>query len=130
MKRSRRKRQNRTWRRVLEAPPEADLPTVAARAIYDGSPYHKTMLSFAGMPRRRSRPSASICPSELAHSQQQIEQWLRSAIEAGHTGVWDREFPRQVWYREGETVYEALHGGGGHYHGYPLLADEPVEGLP
>ncbi|MDE0161214.1 MAG: hypothetical protein OXL98_05695 [Acidimicrobiaceae bacterium] len=49
--------------------------------------------------------------------------WLRSAIRAGSTGEpWEGGFPRYVWHREWDTVFEArlVNRGNGSYKGYPL----------
>lgn len=83
---------------MREVPEGVDLAEVAGRCRYVGSPYHKDRPGFAGMPRNR-RPAGSKCPSELADNQEQVQQWLRSAIVAGRTGRWDDEdrFPLEVF---------------------------------
>ena len=114
----------------MQAPPEGiDLEQVAESCRYDGSPYHKDRPGFAGMPRRR--PDATLCPSELADHRELIEGWLRNAVRTGRTGGWDRGYPRYVWHREGEFVFEARQGspGSGAYHGYPLEPAQQVRGL-
>lgn len=131
MRRSDHKRTNRTWRRVLDPPPQEVRRATADRATYLGSAYHKDTLSFAGMPARRIKADASICPRTLAHERPRIEGWLREAIRRGNVGVWMGDFPEQVWHREGEVTYEAVltRGSAGEYHGYPLEPNETVEGL-
>jgi hypothetical protein len=113
-------------------PPQAgvDLAKVAVSRRYVGSPYHKAGAGFAGQPRGR-RPSASLCPRQLVNQRHRVQRWLRAAIKAGHVGVWDGGFPRYVWHREGEIVFEARHGtpGSGEYHGYPLEPRQRVRGL-
>lgn len=82
------------------------------------------------MPVRR--PDASLCPSELADCRDLVEQWLRAAVLGGRTGKWEGGFPRYVWHREGDIVFEAKQGspGSGDYHGYPLDSWQTVRGFP
>lgn len=61
-----------------------------------------------------------------------IHEWLRSAIRRGATGApWESGFPRYVWYKDGETVFEGrlVNRGNGSYKGYPLEKDEWPEGV-
>ena len=124
-----RQRGNPKARKIVAPPLGTDLACVAASCRYVGSPYHKDGPSSAGTPRRR--PDASICPSTLADKQPDIEQWLRQAVRAGQVGPWDGGFPRYVWHREGDTIFEARQGspGSGEYHGYPLTPQQHVQGL-
>lgn len=115
----------------MEAPPKGiDLTQVAESCRYDGSPYHKDALGFAGMPRGR-RPSATLCPPELANRQDVVAGWLRDAVRSGRVGGWDGRYPRYVWHRERDIVFEARQGspGSGRYHGYPLEPVQRVRGL-
>lgn len=123
-------RNNPKARRVVAPPRDVVLAEVAESCRYVGSPYHKDRPSFAGTSHRR-RPDASICPPYLADCRDRVENWLREAVSAGQVGVWDRGFPRYVWYREGEVVFEARQGapGSGEYHGYPLSPMQRVRGL-
>lgn len=115
---------------MLAPPSNVDPARAADSSRYVGSPYHKDAPGFAGPPR--SRPDANMCPQYLAKRRGLVEGWLREAIRAGHTGTWERGYPRCVWYRKGEAVYEARQGspGSGEYHGYPLDPTEKVQGLP
>lgn len=113
------------------AVPEGVVPAdVAERCRHVGSPYHKDVPSFAGT-TRAPRPDASICPRDLAQARELVEGWLRAAVLAGQHGVWEQEFPRYIWYREGGIIYEARQGspGSGEYHGYPLEPWQTVQGL-
>ena len=117
-------------RAISPPPPEVLLSEVATSVQYTGSPYHKRIPSFAGPPS--FRPDASICPNKLATRQDDIEQWLKRAVEAGHCGGdWKQGFPHHVWHREGEILYEGCltNPGNGEYHGYPLEPDAVVRGL-
>jgi hypothetical protein len=124
------RRDNPKARRIRPVPEGVVLAEVAACATYVGSPVHKDIPSFAGV-SRAPRPDASICPRELAQARELVEEWLRQAILAGHCGVWEGGFPRYVWYRVADIVYEARQGsrGSGEYHGYPLEAWQAVRGL-
>lgn len=91
---------------------------------YVGSPEHKDLPSFAGYPRPRA--DASICDQRL-NSAEQITGWLRAAIQKGAFGrLWEGKFPRYVWYKDGDTVYEGrlINQELGEYKGYPLERSE------
>lgn len=112
-------------RRVRLVPPGTDLKVLAARVRYVGSPEHKDTPSFAGPPS--PRPDASICPRELKDDAELITRWLRAAIRAGSTGAqWNGDFPRYVWHKENDTVFEGrlTNSEAGWYKGYPLDNDE------
>lgn len=116
--------------RKIQPPPDGiDLTQVAESCRYVGSPYHKDVPGFAGVPHRR--PTASLCPRTLAARRPRIQQWLRDAVRSGRVGAWDGGYPRYVWHREGDIVFEARHGspGSGEYHGYPLEPSQTVRGL-
>lgn len=101
---------------------------MAKKCSYVGSPEHKDVPSFAGFPRPRA--DASICDRRL--QREEIDTWLRAAIEKGSFGeYWEGSFPRYVWYRHEQTVYEArlLNQENGQYKGYPLAEDEWPVGL-
>lgn len=113
-------------------PPEAqkDLRVVALRASYIGSPEHKDTISLAGVPRPRA--DASICDRKFARDFKTVALWLRSAILNGQVSeYWEGEFPRYVWYRDGDTVYEArlVNREAGWYKGYPLGRTEWPDGV-
>lgn len=116
-------------RAIVAADPER-LAAAARRATYVGSPEHKEGPSFAGQPRPRA--DASMCDPALANQQRRIIGWLRKAIRLGTVGgYWESDFPRYVWSRQGERVYEArlTNADLGQYKGYPLAVDEWPEGL-
>lgn len=99
-----------------------------AGSRYVGSPEHKDAPSFAGSPRPRA--DASICDQRLRH--EDVETWLRTAIERGAFGeYWEGAFPRYVWYKHEGTVYEPrlVNRESGEYKGYPLADDEWPPGL-
>ena len=131
MKRTNHTRDN--WRVRTVTPPSNDenLTRVAGACRYVGSPYHKNHPSFAGPPR--SRPRTSKCPADLKDKRELMECWLRNALMSGQVGaLWEGGFPRYVWHRDEDTVYEARQGspGSGEYHGYPLMPNQVVRGLP
>ena len=107
-----------------------DLDSVARRASYVGSPEHKDIPSFAGQPRLRA--DASICSRALAREQVRVTKWLREAIRSGNfSALWEGDFPRYVWHKEEEVVFEArlVNQGTGEYKGYPLNPEEWPQGL-
>ena len=122
-------RRRRPRRREISTPPGADLGGLARRVVYVGSPEHKDVPGFAGQPRPRA--DASRCPREIADAEP-VCDWLRDAIRRGATGApWEGEFPRYVWYKHGEVVYEGrlVNRRAGSYKGYPLDEDEWPAGI-
>ena len=103
---------------------------IAREVRYIGSPEHKDMPSFAGRPKPRG--DASICPRELTENPTKALRWLRAAIRKGAvSGLREGDYPRYVWYKDKETVYEArlVNRGNGEYKGYPLLREEWPRGI-
>lgn len=121
---------HRPRKRVLQSPPEeVDLDRLAARVTYVGSPEHKDIPSFAGPPRLRD--DASCCPRWI-RDPEVVCEWLRDAIRRGATAApWEGGFPRYVWYKHGETVFEGrlVNRGNGSYKGFPLCKKEWPEGI-
>ena len=108
----------------------AELDVLASRVHYVGSPEHKDVVSFAGRPQLRA--DASCCPRDVAADRERINQWLRTAIRTGATGApWEGAFPRYVWYKHQETVFEGrlVNRETGEYKGYPLEQDEWPRGV-
>ena len=122
-------RRKRPRRRVILALPEVDLDVLAERVTYVGSAEHKDVPSFAGQPRLRA--DASCCPRDIVDVKL-VRGWLCSAIRKGATGTpWEGEFPRCVWYKRDETVFEGrlVNREAGTYKGYPLNEDEWPPGI-
>lgn len=114
------------------APDSVDLAAVAELVSYVGSPEHKDEVSFAGK-SPRPRNDASICDRSLNGRLLDINRWLKEALKAGQfSGLWDQDrFPRYIWHREGDDVFEArlVNAGSGEYKGYKLNRDEWPEGI-
>lgn len=130
MKRTNHTRDNWRVRKVTPPSKDENLKRAASTCRYVGSPYHKSYPSIAGMPR--SKPSTTKCPIDLKNRRELMECWLRNALMSGQVGaLWEGGFPRYVWHREDDTVYEARQGapGSGEYHGYPLKPNQIVRGL-
>ncbi len=109
--------------------PEVDLDSLAERVTYVGSVEHKDTPGFAGHPRPRT--DASICPRPI-WDRKTASDWVKSAVRDGITGApWEGEFPRYVWYRDGDTVYEGrlVNRVTGEYKGYPLDQSEWPDGV-
>ena len=127
MRRPRQHRSNSRAKAVKPPPDGTDLEAVAEQVRYQSSPYHSRAARI-----QKNRPDASKCPSEVSNDLARVELWLRQAISAGATGgVWEGGFPRYVWHRVDNVVFEARQGspGTGVYHGYPLSPQEDVRGL-
>lgn len=120
----------RPRRRSLVIPPSGvNLGDLARRVSYVGSAEHKTYPSFAGQPRPRS--DATKCDPSF-RDQDQLTRWLREALRAGHVGSpWLGDFPRYVWHRHGNALYEAMlvNQELGEYKGYELAQTEWPAGL-
>ena len=108
MRRPKRRRDNPKARVVRPPPHGVDLDAVAKQVAYKSSDYHSTATRI-----RRPRPDASKCPPEVSKDLERVERWLREAIAQGWTGVWDKGFPRYVWRRVGDVIYEARQGSPG-----------------
>ena len=123
-------RRHRPQLREVHVQPGVDLDSLARRACYVGSVEHKDVVSFAGQPRWRA--DASCCPRDTAQGQERFNDWLRSAIRAGATGApWEGAFPRYVWYKNEDTVYEGrlVNREAGQYKGYSLHRNEWPRGI-
>ena len=55
----------------------------------------------------------------------------RRYLQRGHWAPWEGGFPRDVWYRDGDTVYEGrlVNREIGSYKGYPLDKLEWPDGV-
>lgn len=126
MRKPKRRRDNPKARVVRDPPRGVDLDDVAQRATYVSSSYHSSVARM-----RSPRPDASQCPSSLSKELERVQEWLREAIRSGSIGVWEKGFPRYVWRKVGDTIFEARQGspGSGQYHGYPLYPEQKVRGL-
>lgn len=103
------------------------LKSVAAKARYEGNPYHK--LGPGG--KKRRYPPASEC--DKSWTEEQATEYLRKSICFGLVSDnWSSDFPRYVWCKIGPVVYEAklTNETQGVYHGYPLNSrDEWPKGI-
>lgn len=120
----------RPLRREIHVPPNTDLGNVADNAKYIGSPEHRRdRRSFAGPSALRL--DASQCPPEI-NDRRMVTGWLRDSIREGTVGgMWEGKFPRYVWHREGDTIYEGrlTNRISGEYKGYPLSPAEWPSGI-
>jgi hypothetical protein len=97
------------------------LSRAARMAKYKSSPYHRSKGSNFGPAAHRRYPHASKCPSKW--NQLDADRVLKRAIEAGNVSQsWINKFPRFVWYKDGDDLYEARLSNEtlGEYHAYPL----------
>lgn len=124
-----RRRRRRPPKRIGPTPKDADLERLIDRVRYVGSVEHKDYPSLAGASRLRR--GATPCPRWI-RDPEVIRGWLREAIRRGAVaGPWERGFPRYVWYKHGDTVFEGrlMNRGDGSYKGYPLHRDEWPRGI-
>lgn len=119
-------KRKRSLRRVMIKDVDRErLLELSRRVTYVGSPEHKDVVSFAGQPRMRA--DASICDRKFARDLDRVKGWLAEAMLNGRIGEpWEGDFPRYVWYQDGDVVYEGrlVNREQGQYKGYPLVEDE------
>jgi hypothetical protein len=92
----------------------------ASKARYTGSPYHRSPGSKAGIVAQRVGLT-SRCPPNWTNIE--ATRVLRLAISEGYvSAIWEQCFPRYVWHKDDDVLYEArlTNSGTGEYHGYPL----------
>ena len=104
------------------------LKSLADRIEYSPSQYH---CPVEGKGRSlRSKP-ATPCPKRW--KKPDAEQAIRRSIVAGRISeAANGEFPRHVWYRDGDgTIYEAASevGTPSRYHAYPIPDYQVPKGL-
>ena len=116
---------------------------LAARAIYTGSPEHKTERSWLGMPQPRKNSKtgvpgfkqiATICPLVQDKQREIAIAWVKNAISQGHynPNIWDGEFPREIWHKDDQGNYwfgRLTQRGTGdgtqaEYKGWPISREE------
>jgi len=112
-------------------PAGIDLTALASRVVYEGSPEHKRYPYHGRPPGLRA--DASDCDKAHIGRDAEFVAWLREALLNGHIGApWEGDFPRYLWRREGDVVYEArlTNREQGAYKGYPLKDEmELPEGI-
>lgn len=123
------KRRSPLKRQFVGVLPE-NTEAIAGAATYIGSPEHKNTGSFAG--QRHPRRDASLCDIRFSTQQAMLTAWLIAGIRKGCCSTFgDGEFPKYVWYKDVETVYEArlVNKSTGEYKGYPLSREEWPNGV-
>lgn len=113
----------------LHPTPDAEmLLHAASAAVYGASRYH--CRGQKGEPVIiRVKPSTP-CPRQW--SDQDATQALRDSIRNGNVcEIWEDGFPRHVWHRDGDVLYEARHTRGptGLFHAYPIESLQAPIGL-
>ncbi len=112
------RRHPRKDQRLVPAP-GTDLAALSERVSYVISAEHKDYLTTAGPGKLRS--DASACPRGLDFDE--VETWLKKSVARGDVSADTLgEFPRYIWTRVEDRVYEARlsNAGLGQYKGYPI----------
>ena len=68
----------------------------------------------------------------LNERREDLQKWLRHAFQMHcFSGPWEGDFPRYVWCKVGDVVYEArlVNRGQGQYKGWQLEVDEWPDGI-
>jgi hypothetical protein len=124
---------DRVWRSQLRGDREAigrSITLTVAPSRWLASLPPNSPATIAGEPRPRA--DASICDRKLLTRPGELTAWLQAAIRTGKVSeLFEGEFPRYAWHRDGDIVYEArlINSVAGQYKGYPLNADEWPSGL-
>lgn len=115
---------------------------VIVKASYVGSPEHKVVRWWGGLPQayvppdgRASRPGkqdTTICPLVTAKDREKASGWVREAIRAHQYKFFegDKDFPKHIWYRDedGQVWFGfCVNGIAGDYKGWPIDEDERSE---
>ena len=115
-------------KRVDPSPDRKALARASTEAAYAASRYH-CRGPKGEKPIVRAKP-ASICPRSW--SNEEATRTLRHAIAGGRVSEsWEHGFPRYVWHRDGDVLYEARHSNGpiGSFHAYPIEDFQAPKGL-
>lgn len=115
-------------KRVHPAPDAEMLSRAASASVYGASRYH--CRGPKGEPVIIRVEPTSLCPRQW--SDQEATRALRDAIRNGAVcEVWEDGFPRHVWHRDGDVLYEARHTRGpiGSFHAYPIESLQAPKGL-
>lgn len=115
-------------KRVHPSPDRGSLDHAASNASYAQSPHH-CRGPKGEKPQARAKP-ASICPRNWSDAE--ATKALQEAIEKGCVSeAWEDGFPRYVWHREDDVLYEARHTRGpmGSFHAYPIEGRQAPKGL-
>ncbi len=98
-------------------------------AGYDGRNYHKRNPGDFGLtPPAAPRPDKTLCDEAKVFQRSLADALLARAIEGGLVSEAEAApgFPKQMWaVDESGRVFEAMHGSGGMYHGYPIRRADP-----
>jgi len=124
------KRRRDKIREIWKTPDMDMLAAAASGAGYVGSPEHKDAPSFAG--RMSPRSDATICDPKFVGRQDELSTLLRQSIQVGNVGgLWEGKFPRYVWCRYGDDIYEArlTNQGNGEYKAFRLQPGEEPKGM-
>ena len=126
-------RDNPKSRKVLPPPAEAPpIEEIAQKARYAGSTHHRTMPDKHGRSPTNKR-GRTKCPKDLQQNPDLVQEWLKQGILLRQFGKFAKgdKFPRVVWYKDGETIFEArlTNRASGEYHGFALRSGQTVTGL-
>lgn len=118
----------------------AELMDLAERAVYSGSPEHKVVRWWGGLPMGRQLPGGrvgrprketTICPLTSKSDRVIATEWVRAAIRSGQCRFYesDQNFPKKVWYEAGGQIWmgERINDGLGEYKGWPIFEEERDE---
>ncbi|WP_237154704.1 hypothetical protein [Oryzibacter oryziterrae] len=130
-------------KRPAQLPPRPPLtPDQIARAQYEGSPEHKIVRWWGGLPaafagddgvaQRPNKQLTTICPLVGEVERAQATDWVKKALEQGQFRYFegDKDFPKRVWYRDdaGQVWFGfCINSVLGTYKGWPIDEEERVE---
>lgn len=92
------------------------------------SPLHKRNPGDFGLtPPASPRPDKTLCDEADVFARAAAADLLSKAIDGGLTSEAfnGTGFPKQLWVVSEGRVFEAMQGGNGAYHGYPIRRTDP-----
>ena len=103
---------------------------LATRVIYKGNPQHKKYPNDYGLtPPSAPRSGKTLCDADGEFPKVNAEALLKAGVEKGMISVQRRNgWPQNIWaVDDGGQPFEAQLESReqGHYHGYPMPADDP-----
>lgn len=126
---------------VIRNPSDFELAELAGRASYVGSPEHKALRWWGGLPEAHQLPggrlgrlgkqTTTVCPLTEASDRDMATHWVKEAIRLRQFRFCpsDHAFPKRIWYEADGQCWMGLlvNPGNGEYKGWPIGKEERNE---
>jgi len=112
-------------------------------ARYVGSPEHKTLKWWGGLPeaflnregvaRRPNKQDTTICDLTTEADRQKATKWVQEALVASQFRYYegDKDYPKKIWYRDPTTgklwFGQCVNSVSGEYKGWPIDEEDRSE---